>query len=229
MIKVIFPEISSTQKDLFNYKKTKEILSHQNLVVQSFVQNTGHGRGNKIWHSPKGNIYLTLNTLIKQKDILSTSFYICFLAHKFIKKKYSIDLQYKWPNDLYYKNHKILGVIANSKIIGKNSLTQIGLGLNTNKSPIKTAVHLSKIIKKKISVFSLSNDLLSFINKSLAQNYSVSNIVRYFNKYLMKNFSLNHPKFLNLHKIKILALNNDLSLKVNLNSEIHDIYFGELE
>ena len=229
MIKVIFPEISTTQKDLFKYENTKKILSHSNLVVQSFVQNTGHGRGSKVWFSPKGNIYLTINTLIKQKDILSTSFYICFLVHKFIKKRYSIDLQYKWPNDLYYKNLKILGVIANSKIIGKNSITQIGLGLNTNKSPIKTSIHLSKIIKKKISVYSISNDLLSFINKSLAQNYSVINIVRYLNKYLLKNFSLNHPKFINFNKIKILAINNDLSLKININSEIHDIYFGELE
>ncbi|MEK9885932.1 MAG: hypothetical protein VW452_03410, partial [Pelagibacteraceae bacterium] len=80
MIKVIFPEISTTQKDLFKYENTKKILSHNNLVVQSFVQNTGHGRGSKVWFSPKGNIYLTMNTLIKQKDILSTSFYICFLV-----------------------------------------------------------------------------------------------------------------------------------------------------
>lgn len=228
MIKVIFPKISSTQKDFFDYKTTKKILSHHDFVVQSFIQNTGYGRGGKVWYSPNGNIYLTINRAIKQKDILLNSFYTCYLVHKFIKENYSINLQYKWPNDLYFNNQKILGVIANSKIIGKFSIIQIGVGLNINKSPIKTSINLSKIISKKISIFSISNHLLSFMKNSFRNNYSKANIVQYLNKHLMKNFILNHPKFLNLKNIKILSLNSDLSLQIKANHELHNIYFGEL-
>ena len=52
-------------------------------------------------------------------------------------------------------------------------------------------------------------------------------MVNYLNKYLLRNFQLRHPHFKN-NEIKIIKVEYDLSLLINLDSVYKKIFFGEL-
>ena len=163
MYKVIYDTIASTQNEIINFDRYKKVLNNNNLYVQSLVQEKGTGRGKKKWISPKGNIYLTINQKLKATFALKNNFYICYLIHKFFKRIHSIDLEYKWPNDLFYQNKKIVGVVVKSTILGNNSYLKTGIGININKTPLSKSTSLSRILKKKSNIIELSNKIIDFI------------------------------------------------------------------
>ncbi len=227
MYKVIFDSINSTQDEIISFNNYKKILKNNNLYIQSFRQIKGTGRGKKKWLSPKGNIYLTINQKLKASYALRNSFYICYILHKFFKINFNINLDYKWPNDLFYRNKKIVGVVVKSTILGKKSYLKTGIGININNSPIVDSVSLFSIINKKSNILELSNIIIDFIEHNLTKKISNKKLVRYLNKYMLSDFKLNHPIF-GKNIIEILSVNEDLSLKIKIDDTTKNIFFGEL-
>ena len=227
MYKVIFDSITSTQDEIIDFNNYKKILKNNNLYIQSFRQIKGTGRGKKKWLSPKGNIYLTINQKLKASYALRNSFYICYILHKFFKINFNINLDYKWPNDLFYRNKKIVGVVVKSTILGKKSYLKTGIGININNSPIVDSVSLFSIINKKSNILDLSNIIIDFIEHNLTKKISNKKLVRYLNQYMLRDFKLNHPIF-GKNIIEILTVNEDLSLKIKIDDTTKNIFFGEL-
>ena len=227
MYKVIYDTIASTQNEIINFDRYKKVLNNNNFYVQSLEQEKGTGRGKKKWISPKGNIYLTINQKLKATAALKNNFYICYLIHKFFKKTHDIDLEYKWPNDLFYQNKKIVGVVVKSTILGNNSYLKTGIGININNTPLIESTSLSRILKKKLNIIELSNKIIDFIEYNLSKEIPNQILVRYLNKYMLKNFKLNHPTF-GKKIIDIIKVNEDFSLNIKIEDEIKKIFFGEL-
>ena len=227
MYKVIFDSINSTQDEIIGFDNYKKILKNNNLYIQSFRQIKGTGRGKKIWLSPMGNIYLTINQKLKASYALRNNFYICYIIHKFFKINFNINLDYKWPNDLFYKNRKIVGVVVKSTILGKKSYLKTGIGININNSPIVDSVSLFSIINEKSNILDLSNIIIDFIEHNLTKKISNKKLVRYLNQYMLRDFKLNHPIF-GKNTIEILSVNEDLSLKIKIDDATKNIFFGEL-
>ena len=227
MYKVIFDSITSTQVEIIGFNNYKKILENNNLYIQSFRQMKGTGRGKKKWLSPKGNIYLTINQKLKASYAFKNNFYICYIIHKFFKINYNINLDYKWPNDLFFKNKKIVGVVVKSTILGNRSYLKTGIGININNSPIVDSISLFSIIGKKSIILDLSNNIIDFIEYNLIKKISNQKLVRYLNKNMLKNFNLNHPIF-GKNIIEILKVNDDLSLKIKIDNATKNIFFGEL-
>ena len=227
MYKVIFDSINSTQDEIIGFNNYKKILKNNNLYIQSFRQIKGTGRGKKKWLSPIGNIYLTINQKLKASHALRNNFYICYIIHKFFKINFNINLDYKWPNDLFYKNKKIVGVVVKSTILGKKSYLKTGIGININNSPIVDSVSLFSIINEKSNILDLSNIIIDFIEHNLTKKISNNKLVRYLNQYMLRDFKLNHPIF-GKNIIEILSVNEDLSLKIKIDDATKNIFFGEL-
>ena len=227
MYKVIFDSITSTQDEIINFNNYKKILKNNNLYIQSFRQIKGTGRGKKKWLSRIGNIYLSINQKLKASHALRNNFYICYIIHKFFKINFNINLDYKWPNDLFYKNKKIVGVVVKSTILGKKSYLKTGIGININNSPIVDSVSLFGIINKKSNILDLSNIIIDFIEHNLTKKISNKKLVRYLNQYMLRDFKLNHPIF-GKNIIEILSVNEDLSLKIKIDDATKNIFFGEL-
>ena len=227
MYKVIYDTIASTQNEIINFDRYKKVLNNNNLYVQSLEQEKGTGRGKKKWISPKGNIYLTINQKLKATVALKNNFYICYLIHKFFKKTHDFDLEYKWPNDLFCQNKKIVGVVVKSTILGNNSYLKTGIGININNTPLIESTSLSRILKKKSNIIKLSNKIIDFIEYNLSKEISNQILVGYLNKYMLKNFKLNHPTF-GKKIIEIIKVNEDFSLNIKIEDEIKKIFFGEL-
>ena len=227
MYKVIFDSINSTQDEIIGFNNYKKILKNNNLYIQSLRQIKGTGRGKKKWLSPIGNIYLTINQKLKASQALRNNFYICYLIHKFFKINFNINLDYKWPNDLFFKNKKIVGVVVKSTILGKKSYLKTGIGININNSPIVDSVSLFSIINEKSNILDLSNIIIDFIEHNLTKKISNKKLVRYLNKHMLRDFKLNHPIF-GKNNIEILTVNEDLSLKIKIDEATENIFFGEL-
>ncbi len=227
MYKVIFDSINSTQDEIISFNNYKKILKNNNLYIQSFRQIKGTGRGKNKWLSPIGNIYLTINQKLKASYALRNNFYICYIIHKFFKINFNINLDYKWPNDLFFKNKKIVGVVVKSTILAKKSYLKTGIGININNSPIVNSVSLFSIINEKSNILDISNIIIDFIEHNLTKKISNKKLVRYLNKYMFRDFKLNHPIF-GKNIIEILKVNEDLSLKIKIDDATKNIFFGEL-
>ena len=227
MYKVIFDSINSTQDKIISFNNYKKILKNNNLYIQSFRQIKGTGRGKNKWLSPIGNIYLTINQKLKASYALRNNFYICYIIHKFFKINFNINLDYKWPNDLFFKNKKIVGVVVKSTILGKKSYLKTGIGININNSPIVDSVSLFSIINEKSNILDISNIIIDIMEHNLTKKISNKKLVRYLNQYMLKEFKLNHPIF-GKNIIEILSVNEDLSLKIKIDDATKNIFFGEL-
>ena len=225
MFKVLFDSTNTTFNKIFDNQNNFSLVEKHNIVVQSYEQTAGVGRGTKKWKSPKGNIYLTINQNKNTDEILKNSFYVCYLIHRFFSKNYGIKFQYKWPNDLYYQDKKICGVVSTSKIIGNKSYIQTGIGFNLNSQPIKTSISLSKILNQKFSILEVSSRLLKFIDTHLNSYISNTYLVKYLNSHLLKKFRVNHPTF-NKKDIEIIEVLDDLALRIKLHNRYENIFLG---
>ena len=227
MFKVLLDSTNTTFNKIFDNQSNFSLVEKHNIVVQSYEQTAGVGRGSKKWNSPRGNIYLTINQSKNTNEILKNSFYVCYLIHRFFSKNYGIKFQYKWPNDLYYKDKKICGVVSTSKIIGNKSYIQTGIGFNLNNQPIKTSTSLSKILNQKFSILEVSSKILVFIDAHLNSHISNNYLVKYLNIHLLRKFKINHPSF-NQNNAEIIKVLDDLSLRIKLHDHYENIFFGEL-
>ena len=226
MYKVLFDCTNTTFNKIFNNQSNFSLVEKHNIAVQSYEQTAGMGRGSKKWNSPRGNIYLTINQKKNTNEILKNSFHVCYLIHRFFSKNYGIKFQYKWPNDLYYKDKKICGVVSTSIIIGNKSYIRTGIGFNLNNHPIETSISLSKILNQKFSILEVSSKILEFIDANLNSYISNNYLVKYLNSHLLRNFRVNHPSF--NQNTKIIKVLNDLSLRIKLHDRYENIFFGEL-
>lgn len=120
------------------------------------TQNGGRGRGNNKWESPKGCLLYSFITDLKDSKVryLATMQYIISIAIVdtiLNLTNNQIQLQLKWPNDIYYNNLKIGGVLCESIYDMKNRkyIITSGIGLNVNNK--KPTICINDIIKQKMN------------------------------------------------------------------------------
>lgn len=126
-----------------NIKYFKKIKSTNNvakrfnepwLIILSNEQEQGHGKEGSHWFSPKGGLYFSV-ILPKAdlKDIETITILGAFIVSKAIKKEFNLKTFIKPPNDVYFNNKKICGILTEN-IIARNNVkySVMGIGLNTN-------------------------------------------------------------------------------------------------
>ncbi len=105
------------------------------LVVTDY-QTGGRGQMGSSWFSPKG-VNLLFSLLIYPRGVRANEQFIisriASLAVKNTLDQFTNDIRIKWPNDIYWKDQKIAGILIENDIQGKeieNSV--IGIGININ-------------------------------------------------------------------------------------------------
>ena len=148
-----FETIDSTQ----NFALELSRKPHENgSVVVAQQQTNGRGRLNRKWISPKGGIWLSI-LLRPNFEIFQTSLFPMMTSLALavaVEKKLNLNLELKWPNDLYLRGKKVAGILIDASIeSNKIDYLVIGVGINFKISPNK----LSKLIKnqKKYEVTTL--------------------------------------------------------------------------
>lgn len=153
-------------------------LKEQMTCVCADFQTAGRGCGTNKWESERGK-NLTFSMLIHPKGIPATqqfdisiaiSLAICEALDRYIG-----DLSIKWPNDIYWRNGKIAGILIEHTLQGsviKKSI--IGVGLNVNQrvfhSDAPNPVSLWQICKHETDCKQLLYDILHAFEKYLGKD-----------------------------------------------------------
>ena len=152
--------------------------SHAGVVVVAEFQTAGRGCGTNSWESERGK-NLTFSLLIHPEEIparrqfhisMAVSLAVCEALGQYIG-----DLSIKWPNDIYWCNGKIAGILIENQLQGeviKNSI--IGIGLNVNQQVFKgnapNPVSLWQITGQEADRQQLLDDFLRYLGNYLYQD-----------------------------------------------------------
>ena len=133
-----FKNIDSTNSYLQNLLDKGEDVA-DNVVVADF-QTSGKGQGRNVWQSENGknllfSIALDMSFLKAEDQFLLTQMVSVAMIN--VLKKYlpEENLFIKWPNDIYFNDRKIAGILIKNEIKGIMLGTSIiGIGLNVNQT-----------------------------------------------------------------------------------------------
>ncbi len=129
----IFPQISSTIDHL---KNQSEALDYPHICLAE-VQTHGRGQLNRPWHGPFAtNVHLSCSWLfqkaIPQLEGLSLAVGICVIR-ALIAYGLTQQISVKWPNDIYWQDKKLAGILIDTESRGIGStLAIVSVGINVN-------------------------------------------------------------------------------------------------
>ena len=128
-------QIDSTNAYLQRMQLERDI---RNFVVSTDEQTAGKGMGNNGWESEAGknltfSMALDMSFLPAERQFLLSEAVALGLSNTLDSHLPSEMLRIKWPNDIYFGNRKLAGILINSTIKGNMMDTSIiGIGLNVN-------------------------------------------------------------------------------------------------
>lgn len=205
-------------------------------VVVAQNQTAGKGQFENKWQSEKGK-NLTFSVLCRFKNFkVIDSFYLnCVVSlaiYNVLVNYIPERLKIKWPNDIMSASKKICGILIENTV-SKNSVTRavIGIGLNVNQKEFKNLPNASSL--KIITGTHFNKDvLLENIIEELKKQVSFLEsgaITQIHTAYLTNMYKINTPSmyedaFGNLFMGKILGINQQGKLQVELENETQKIF-----
>lgn len=158
----IYPteEVASTYTYLSELKETHPDLPSGSYVTVAY-QTAGRGqRGNSWFASPGASLipsFLISETGLKATEGWAVSEWVALSLHRAVCLflPHSEALRIKWPNDLYYKNSKLAGIlIAHTLKADTIDYSVVGVGLNVNEAhfpeEVPNPVSLYQIVGAKV-------------------------------------------------------------------------------
>ena len=150
-------ETGSTN-DWLKERSKNQFLSEGTTVAAEY-QTAGKGQQGNRWESEAGkNIMCSLLLYpdflpIHQNFLLSE---VVALGVKDTVEQYIRPIDIKWPNDIYYQNRKIAGILIENELTGQIiSKSIVGIGLNVNQEQFSdaapNAVSLKQILSKNVT------------------------------------------------------------------------------
>ena len=150
----------------------------EDMVVWADYQTAGRGQGSNHWESERGK-NLTFSMLIHPQGIpanrqfsisMAVSLAICEALGQHIG-----DLSIKWPNDIYWRNGKICGILIENTLHGtmiRDCIIGVGLNVNqrTFQSDAPNPVSLWQICEYETDCKLLLKGILRSFGKYLGQD-----------------------------------------------------------
>lgn len=155
-------ETDSTNRWLRNHD------SKEKTVVVADYQTAGRGCGNNTWESENGK-NLLFSLLFRPDSIAVTrQFHISMAISLAICEaldQHIGDVSIKWPNDIYWRNGKICGILIENSVQGgiiRDSIAGVGLNVNQRvfHSNAPNPVSLWQICEQETDCEALLSDIL---------------------------------------------------------------------
>ena len=146
-----FAELGSTSAEAFKMAEARQIFDRE--VILADCQSAGRGRMDRIWSSPKGNLYfsLVLQPKVPVAEIAQISFVAIVALRQAVEELAQVNIQNKWPNDLLIEEKKVAGLLLESKINQQNcEFVILGIGVNIASSPSSAIFPASNLQEFKI-------------------------------------------------------------------------------
>ncbi len=164
-----YDELDSTNDAAFGLgeKGAKE-----GVCIFAEYQKKGRGRLGRSWVSPKGkNIILSviLRPVLLPHEVSKLTLACAVSVIKTIKKITGKNLGIKWPNDIYYENKKVGGILTEmSAESDRINFIVVGIGINLNAEPGELppgSTSLKKITTRAIDRIGFGRELLRELEK----------------------------------------------------------------
>lgn len=142
-------------------------------VILAGEQTGGKGRRDRAWFSPPGGLWFTVilrpdlpPVSLSGITLLFSLFIIEFLNKELEKSGVNTPLQLYWPNDIYFSEKKLGGILIESRCSDSSVKWLIaGIGININNEEknfpsLLNAVSLNSITKRRFAIRSLLKRML---------------------------------------------------------------------
>lgn len=172
-------ETDSTNRWLRSFLSEKSGIL-DDVAVWADYQTAGRGCGSNSWESERGK-NLTFSVLLHPRQMVaSRQFHISMavsLAICEVLGRYVGNLSIKWPNDIYWQNGKIGGILIEHSLKGsyiKDSIVGIGLNINQRvfRSDAPNPVSLWQITAQETDCEQLLHDILTAIETYMARQHN---------------------------------------------------------
>lgn len=159
-----------------------EALPHLYTIRTDF-QTAGRGQAGNGWESEKGK-NLLFSTLLRYSELPAASQWrlsmLVAVALWDVLAKYlpSKELRIKWPNDIYVGDKKLVGILIENILSGKNvGYSIIGIGVNVNQtkwqSDAPNPISMQQVTGKEYDVETLLDEWISSLKCFEKQETSV--------------------------------------------------------
>ena len=167
----------------------KESLPEGSVVVADF-QTAGRGQIGNVWESEAGKNLMFSTVLYPTCIPANRQFLISQIAALSVKEtleSYTDHVTVKWPNDIYWKEKKICGMLIENDLMGRNiSQSIVGIGININQEAFHGAapnpVSIYQITGKQYDIFEILKNIMLRIQSyycQLKKDDTTSIVTRY--------------------------------------------------
>lgn len=144
-------EVDSTNAFLRDYTPAE---GEEMTVVTAEYQSAGKGQGKNTWESNHGE-NLLFSILCHPKDVAAKRQFILSqaiaLAIRDALRMYIGEVKIKWPNDIYWHDHKLGGILIQCTLSGSNVKDCImGVGIDVNQQEFEN------LTKNPISIYQIT-------------------------------------------------------------------------
>ena len=195
----ILDSVDSTNN--YAMAKVHEGLATHGMAWFAHDQTAGRGQRGKEWTSNPGkNIILSIvlrPELIFRALPFQFSAFMAICCYEFLQKSTGQNFFIKWPNDIYWRDRKAVGILIENSFQGSEwKWAVVGIGINVNQmkfnKDVPKAVSLHEITGEEYEPVLLAKQLHEFIlNKyNLLTEVSIKNIMPLYNEVLFKKNEL---------------------------------------
>ena len=134
-------------------------------------QTAGRGQTGNSWESEKGKNLLCSILLPPRANLFELNIVAAVAVQRMLGEDFTI----KWPNDIYWGDKKVAGILIENAIIGSELKYSIaGIGLNVNQtewhSDAPNPVSLKQITGKEYDIDDLMQNLYAEVQKALNED-----------------------------------------------------------
>ncbi len=158
------------------------------FTVYTFDQTAGRGQAGNSWESEAGKNLLfsrLIRTDLPPQELFRITQYVSLVITE-ILSQYTNGIRIKWPNDIYWYDKKICGILIETSFAGNRiDYAVAGVGINVNQniftSEAPNPISLYQIINKEIHL----NKLMQIINQKFEElHYLLSDSVKLHRQYM---------------------------------------------
>lgn len=182
---------------------SKQKVEELTVVVADF-QTSGRGQRGNSWESDSGKNLLFSIVIFPEFLEARRQFLISQIISLAIKEEldtYTTDISIKWPNDIYWKEKKICGMLIENDLMGRNISQSIaGIGININQETFHSfapnPVSLRQITGKEFDLFEILKSIVLRIQSyySLLKKGNTESIVCQYEMSLFKKEGMHRFK-----------------------------------
>ena len=192
-----------------------------NSILLADIQTNGRGRYTRTWISSDDYTF----SLMFKNDKYHNEI-IAPLSIVKALKKINIDARIKWPNDIYYTDKKLSGILIEAIYSGsKIGATIVGIGINKYDKPEVDGIGINKDISNLDLVEMIINEYYLLLNKDIDEyineyilysNVINKEIIYQGNNYLATGITNNGHLIIEKDGIKREISTDEINLKINI-------------